>query len=911
MRKLPFCMLLLAAFLFFPIRILLADTAKHPHILVSEKDREAILGKIRNESWAAKVYASMLERIDPCVERHRADPRWILDRYQMNWNPGQHYTDFYASRSLLIDSMGGNAPVPTVRVATEGRIPVNKNGHAYRMPAIEDLVPRDTSLYMLLTDPDTGRKERVKPRGYIESVNSRINTLALEASILYWLTGKETYAKFGADILDQWAAGAWHQQPVHGPGSFGFIGLQTLNDQIYQPLILAYDFLYPYLKARGYELKYYQDVFGKFARTILENGYWNNNWYAAEGTTLVYAALSLTDETLRTYYLDHFFEKDIKNGSWGHLSLRTTVDTWLTPDGHWKEPGGYHTYPVLNLLKAALALEKNGYSVFSAYPSLFRAATVMMKYVYPNLRISSFGDSGRAIQSSEMLEVALVFAGKYAPGELPGLLAVYKMLSGSKLYDREKNDYYGLLCYLPEIKENGTGQTYRWKRSGVLDFARFYLQRNGTDKETGLMYTLQCATYNHNHVNGMSMELYGCGEVMGIDPGTGPYYEHPLHREYFSQWAAHNTVVAGGRSSSVPFSGGAGTKQVGELRMEAMEPLPEAEALSPDVSFTDSRYTDKSTGTHQQRTMALIRTSSRSGYYVDLFRSDHPARNDYMYHNIGRSVTLADTEGRPIPTVPAKIDTVGKDYPGFRYIRSVQATGKHEPGIVAEFLMEASPEDAFMRVLIPGGKDRTYYTGFSPECKTAGPYSGKPVPTLMVQTLSEAWTNPFALIYEPYRGTGNHSVESVAKIAVKDEGRHLLLHVKNKDRSEQYVFQGCDLSGELTGKSYAFAGHFGVASLRNDTLQYLYLGCGRKISFAGCTVQSAKDEASCDIRFFASALEVSADAPVNIALKGRKIRRIELVCNGKTEPLPFSANRKEIVFTVPRGYGQVVRFHEK
>lgn len=911
MKELPFCMLLLASILLFPFRVFPADTAEHPHILVSDKDREAVLRKIQSASWAGSVYASMLNRIDPYVEKHRNDPEWILDRYQMNWHPGRHYTDFYASRSLLIDSMGGNAPVPTVRVAMQGRIPVNKNGRAYRMPAIEELVPRDTSGYMLLTDPDTHQKERVKPRGYIESVNSRINTLALEASILYWLTGKEAYAKFAADILDQFAAGAWYQQPIHGPGSFGFIGLQTLNDQVYQPLILAYDFLYPYLKASGYEMKYYEDVFEKFARTALHNGYWNNNWYAAESTTLIYAALSLRDETRRQYYLDHFFEKDIKNGSWGHLSLRTTVDTWLTPDGHWKEPGGYHTYPVSNLLKAALALEKNGYPVFSAYPSLFRAATVMMKYVYPNLRISSFGDSGRAIQSSEMLEIALVFAGKYAPGEIPGLLAAYKMLAGSGLYAREKNNSYGLLCFLPEIRERETDETYRWKRSGVLDFARFYLQRNGMDKETGLMYTIQCATYNHNHVNGMSMELYGCGEVMGIDPGTGPYYEHPLHKEYFSQWAAHNTVVAGGRSSSVPFSGGAGTKRIGELHMQAMEPRPEKEALSPDVSFTDTRYTDISTGTRQQRTMALVRTSPRTGYYVDLFRSDHSQRNDYMYHNTGRSVSLTTADGHPVVLEPGRIDTVEKDYPGFRYIRSVQTSGKYESGIVAAFRMDASPEDAYMRVLIPGGKDRRYYTGLSPESKTAGAYSNRPVPTLMVQTLSEAWTNPFALVFEPYRGTGNHSVETVTKLPVEDASRHLLLHVKNKDRSEQYVFQGCDSSGELRGRQYAFAGHFGVASLSGDTLHYLYLGCGRKISFAGCTVQAAEGTASCDVRFSASGMEIAADAPLDITLKGRKIRRIELVRDGKTVSLPFRRNGKEITFAVPRGYGQTVYIHEK
>lgn len=50
------------------------------------------------------------------------------------------------------------------------------------------------------------------------------------------------------------------------------------------------------------------------------------------------------------------------------------------------------------------------------------------------------------------------------------------------------------------------------------------------------MFVVQGATYNHNHSNGMSMELYGKGTVMGIDPGNGPAYEHPLHVNYYTQW---------------------------------------------------------------------------------------------------------------------------------------------------------------------------------------------------------------------------------------------------------------------------------------------------------------------------------------------------------------------------------------
>jgi hypothetical protein len=188
---------------------------------------------------------------------------------------------------------------------------------------------------------------------------------------VYWLTGNETYAVFAADLLNQWARGAYYQNPIHGPCRTGFLSIQTLGDGRYEAMTLAYDFLYDFLRRNKYEMSYYQPVFEKIAHTMTFRGYWNNNWFAAQTPAMIFAALSLEDKSRRDFYLDFYLNRDTISGACGHLALPSVVSKWLTPDGHWKEPGGYHNFPVSSLLVSAVAMEKNGYTVFGKFHGCF------------------------------------------------------------------------------------------------------------------------------------------------------------------------------------------------------------------------------------------------------------------------------------------------------------------------------------------------------------------------------------------------------------------------------------------------------------------------------------------------------------------------------------------------------------
>jgi hypothetical protein len=848
--------------------------AQNPHILVNSADKEDILKKIDQQGWAKTIFSEMDKEVSPYVNRHQNDPQWILSRYLMNRIPGKRYTKVYADRNgLKLIKWEGDAPVPTVRINTYVRGPVTEKGTSYRQPALEEVVPYDTSRVMNLFNPETGKKEWIDPQGFVTSINGDINELALDAAIVYWLKGEEKYAKFAADLLDQWAKGAFYQEPIIGPGRCGFMDLQTLGDQSWRPLMLAYDFIKPYMKQKGYDLHWYEPVFEKFASTEAFRGFWDNNWYAAESSTLVYAALSLENQQKKDYYLQFVLEKDTINGSWGQLALPSTVEKWLTPDGHWKEPGGYHNYPVSSLLVSALALEKNGYDIFRRFPALFKASYAMIKYSYPDLAEGGFGDTGRASQDAGSLEIGITGAVKYKDPILPDMLAGLKRLMDGGIYKRERSGYMGLLCYLPEIPE--TKADFRWPRSGTLDFAKYFIQRNGTDPETGLMYGVQGATYNHNHCNGMSMELYGCGIEMGIDAGTGATYEHPLHQNYYAQWGAHNTVVAAGISASVPFSGSAGAKQIGQIELAAMEPMPDQGAVSPEYSFTDTRYLDKSTGTNESRTLAVIRTSERTGYYVDIYRSDNSVSNDYIYHNIGDRVDFLTEKREPLKTINASYPLTGKDYPGFRFYTDVRKLENQSGNIIARFSAKNEKSEAiFMQALIEGNEGRTFYTAFSPHTKTSGRvYRDKDLPLFTIRTEAEAKTRPFIVVYEPFKGENRNSVERISVDKRNDGSAFTSLTVFGKGGLKQHIYQSVDETKKFTVAGSAFCGYFGVAGYAGAKLTSLYLGKGTEITEGGYSLKSAAQDGSANLKADQSNWLISCNQETEVGLPMPKVKK--------------------------------------
>lgn len=520
------------------------------------------------------------------------------------------------------------------------------------------------------------------------------------------------------------------------------------------------------------------------------------------------------------------------------------------------------------------------------------------------------GDTGPVSQSPQCLELGMAMAKKYGNPILPQLTAAIDVLIREKGYKREESDYLGLLCYLPDIPANN-GVTYTWPRSGELDFAKCYLQRNGTDRKNGLMYLVQGATYNHNHANGMSMELYGAGSVMGVDPGKGLTYEAPMHVNYYARWAAHNTVAAAAASSSAPIvTGGGGSKKIGHISLTAMEPYADKAAVSPYCSFTDTRYTDRSTHTQQQRTMAIIRTSDTSGYYIDIYRSDNATSNEYVYHNIGNTLQLFNSERKELPIAPAIFPLSKKpfDPPGFRMIQDYHSTGTTDKNVIALFSLKENNDNRFMQVLFTREKDRTFYTGKGPKSRTADtPYRYITTPTLVCRQQGEAWKQPFIAVYEPFSGSNHFTVESIENKDRSHPADFTALKVFNKDGSQQIVLQSLDEERLQKNKNWNFKGNFGVINLEKDRLKYLYLGSGQQLSWQQYTIESGSSDGAANMIVNGDELTISCNQQTTIRIAGSVAKTVTMQTSGETKNLHIIKSKEGIAFTIPSINNAVIK----
>ena len=449
-----------------------------------------------------------------------------------------------------------------------------------------------------------------------------------------------------------------------------------------------------------------------------------------------------------------------------------------------------------------------------------------------------------------------------------------------------------VLWYNDDIK--GDIKPFILPRTDQIPHAGIFLQRNlspANNPVDGLMCFVGGASMVHGHAEGMNIELYGKGQVLGVDNGRGSY-QQDVHENYSRIFAAHNTVIVNGSSQG---DGDWSNQGINTVELKSMEPLPGKEAVSRDYSFSKTTFSDdkgdKAEAT-QERTLALIRTSETTGYYVDIFRSKSTLPDeyhDYLYHNIGDELQFLnkDLMFKADPTryqANAKAPWLqNRQYriPGWHFFENVETSSVYSGNVQAQFntgKLKGGP--LAMRLFIPGCEQRVYTKVMAPHTFEAPvPYEKMPTPTLVIRKKGEAWTTPFVVVYEPFDGNKpNGSVQSVTKLKQNGvfKGLKIVSKLNGKTITQFVLVQSGNEIFSDKNSGIIFQGEFGLITLDgNNELQNLYLGNGIKLACKKAELTSISNVAVGGFIDFTSAtpaIKVNGKTAVKLADGSKQIK---------------------------------------
>ena len=423
-------------------------------------------------------------------------------------------------------------------------------------------------------------------------------------------------------------------------------------------------------------------------------------------------------------------------------------------------------------------------------------------------------------------------------------------------------------------------------RTNRLAYAGMTIQRNISAQapvKNSLMAFTAGGSYIHGHASGMDMELYGQGVVLGVDGGKGGYGK-AVHENFHRQFAAHNTVISNGGSAS---KGGWVNQGINTVELIAIEPALEQLGVSAKYSFTTSSFDDEFNliaPAQHQRTLALIKLSDTSGYYLDIFRARSNTPNqyhDYLYHNIGDSLAItANGKKLLMKTDPQRYQASAslpwqknKQYqaPGWHYFDDVKTSKPSDSGYQATFtasklattLAGASKKSnkgkkkskakttknnsstVVMRALVPSGlTTQITQVNAPPSYVAPAPYNKKPLPTFIMRHQGEAWSNPFAVVYESHTEQKGEkpAVQSVERLIQNGVFKGVKV-VSNLDGEQliQYVILQESLTDEYVNKDIdiTFKGQFAVLTLsHNGDVMDAYIGKGHQLDYNDFTLMA-------------------------------------------------------------------------
>lgn len=741
-------------------------------------------------------------------------PDWLYSRLQMFWKTNA--SDVFVNGEAFAHPGGERAAEPTVKYnGTRGF------ESQYNRPKLEDLLPYDDDEQGNVTyiNKVTGKMEKTSPAKTgcnIAGVNRYIIGIARDAARIYAATGDMRYGQMAAKVFDVYMKGiAYRNVPIdlnygHQQTLVGMTTFEVIHEDVINELTQMYPLIKPLVKD---DQAVIEAGFKKWAENIIANGVPHNNWNLFQADFITKIALVLQDNQAyadgkgKQYYLDYI----VNQNSIRQWSMNKLIDFGFDANSKtWYESPGYSTTVLSSICDFANMLdEKAGIDLFKQRPILTEAVKTSAEYLFPNRMIAGFGDTHPGYLNTGGIDQVLKYATRHKNKNLISEMNLLKNAVAPKAPISEIEAYTSTLFYAPNVS--------------------WIAMRSGMDKQHDLMASVNASLGNHQHSNGISLELYGKGYVLGPDAGIGrTLYSGLDYLEYYSQMPAHNTVVVDGVSSYPVMMSQHAFKVVASYP-EVSKEQPASKKLSEKklsiqkdselkdkITYATVSFIEPETQAQQQRTTAIVKTSAKGGYYIDVFRSKKKEggdkTHDYFYHNLGQEMKVMDAaSGQSLDMKPTEeLAFAGGHLYAYSYIydkKSAEMQNSVKSQFVTKILDDKVVEamdgqrEITMTMWMKKDENRTIFQALSPvnleyERMPNQPYKvdEQPVLTFVARQKGEAWNHPFVCVYEPSSDTEPGDIASVDYFTPSEPSAVGII-VKLKDGTEQRIV--CSENGKV------------------------------------------------------------------------------------------------------------------
>lgn len=701
---------------------------------------------LASEKISREEYDHLKVKTDVWLAKVEQQPDWLLSRLQMYWTT--HATDVFVNNETFDHPGGDRAPVPTVKYNGS-----RSHGSQYDKPKLEDVIPYDDDAEGCVTyiNRTTRTMEKTHPSKTgcnIASLNQRILGIARDAARLYAYNGDERYAAMATPIFDTFMKGIYYRNvPIdlshgHMQTLVGMTTFEVIHEDAINELTEMYPLLSNQLQA---DREVYDAAFKKWAENIIANGVPHNNWDLIQANFIVRIALVLqgddayADHRGCDYYLDYV----LNQSGIRQWSMKRLADYGFDPQTHiWSESPGYSTGVINDFATFAHTMDtRAGIDMFREIPAIKQAVFASPQYLFPNRMICGFGDTHPNYLKTTAIDLMMDYARRH---QHLSLLDSLTSLRAAILPDAPASEI-----------ERYTSQTFYSPNVSWL------IQRSGMDRQHDLAISLNGALGNHQHANGISMELYGKGFVLGPDAGIGRVlYSGADYNEYYSRFPAHNTVCVDGVSDHAVM-----------MSQHAFE--VQFLDSSPQATVSQVSFIEPETQADQLRTNGIVKTE-HGGYYVDIFRSHRKNGkdkfHDYFYHNMGQTMTLTVSDGSDLALQPTdELAFAGGHLYAYSYIYD-KYSANTDKDVKATFTTTCPDGRKIdMTMWMQGSEDRNVFRALSPvnlEYERLGdfmPYKvdEQPVLTYVARQYGDAWSKPFVAIFEPSDTEEPSEIQSV------------------------------------------------------------------------------------------------------------------------------------------------------